>query len=146
LRTDMPPYVPRKRIRDDTPSTQDESKSNQGSETKAARAIAPPRKLTLFDELDASSTPRSSSRNGSSALKINASDDDESELSSLSDADFEDVPAPKRQKVEALVDKEGKDEDEDEEDEDIEFEDVKTPHTTFDNVPTPSGDLELTLI
>ncbi|KAL2164944.1 hypothetical protein VTH06DRAFT_240 [Thermothelomyces fergusii] len=147
----MPPYVPRKRLLDDTPPpTQNESNPKQGSEAKAS--IAPPRKLTLFDELDASSTPRSSNRNGSSALKIDDSEDDESPLSSLSDADFAEVPAPKRQKVGAPADKEGTRENEDEheddedEDEDIEFEDVKTPHTAFESVPTPSGDLELTLI
>ncbi|AEO60848.1 hypothetical protein MYCTH_2310516 [Thermothelomyces thermophilus ATCC 42464] len=142
----MPPYVPRKRIRDDTPPTQNESKPNQGRETKTA--IAPPRKSTLFDDLDASSTPRSSTRNGSSVLKIDDSEDDESPLSSLSDAEFEDIPAPKRHKVGAPNDKEDKDEEEedDDEDEDIEFEDVKTPHAALKDVPTPSGDLELTLI
>ena len=76
-------------------------------------------------------------------MQIDDSEDDESSLTSLSDADFEDVPAPKRRKVHEPAEPE---DDEDEEDEDIEFEDVETPHTPFTNVPVPSGDLELTLI
>ncbi|KAK4032884.1 Rad4 transglutaminase-like domain-containing protein [Parachaetomium inaequale] len=139
----MPPYVPRKRIRDPTPPAKDDPKERQKSVRKSV--IAPPRKSTLFDDLDASSTPRSSTRNGSSTLQIDDSEDDESSLTSLSDADFEDVPAAKRQKVHAPVDQEDEDED-DEDDEDVEFEDVETPQTAFTNVPTPTGDLELTLI
>ncbi|KAG7287325.1 hypothetical protein NEMBOFW57_006834 [Staphylotrichum longicolle] len=134
----MPPYVPRKRTRDNTPPAKDEVKRKQ--KTVQSGPIAPPRKSTLFDDLDASSTPRSSTRNGSSTLHLDDSDDDESSLTSLSDADFEDVPTPKRQKVQ------GPEEEEDDEHEDVEFEDVEALHTPFTNVPVPSGDLELTLI
>lgn len=105
----------------------------------------PPRKSTLFDDLDASSTPKSSTRNGSSNLEINDSNEDGSSLTSLSDADFEDVPSAKRRKTKASGD-EVDDNDDEEDDEDIEFEDVETPQAAFTNVPTPTGDLELTLI
>jgi xeroderma pigmentosum group C-complementing protein len=134
----MPPYVPRKRLRDHTPPAEDEPKGKQKNPQQAL--TAPPRKSTLFDDLDASSTPRSSTRNGSSTLQIDDSEDDASSLTSLSDADFEDVPAAKRQKVQPMV------EEEDEDEENIEFEDVETPQTPYSNVPVPSGDLELTLI
>ncbi|KAK4152345.1 Rad4 transglutaminase-like domain-containing protein [Chaetomidium leptoderma] len=133
----MPPYVPRKRTRESTPIPRDKPKE---SPKVQKGLVAPPRKSTLFDDLDASSTPRSSTRNGSSTLQMDNSEDDESSLTSLSDADFEDVPAAKRRKVQELTDEE------DEEDENIEFEDVETPQTAFPDVPIPSGDLELTLI
>ncbi|KAK3307302.1 uncharacterized protein B0T15DRAFT_529854 [Chaetomium strumarium] len=131
----MPPYVPRKRIRGDTPP----------GRTESPKALtAPPRKSTLFDDLDATLTPRSSTKNGSSSLLIDDSEDDESSLTSLSDADFEDVPAPKRQKVHESAT--GEEEEEDDDDDDVEFEDVETPSVAQPDLPTPSGDLELTLI
>ncbi|KAJ4289491.1 hypothetical protein N0V88_006973 [Collariella sp. IMI 366227] len=132
----MPPYVPRKRIRENSPPPKDEPKPRQTRSHKTP--IAPPRKATLFDDLDATSTPRSSTRNDSSILEVDDSQDDESSLTSLSDADFEDVPTAKRQKMDV-------EEDEDD-DEDIEFEDVETPNMAIPDMPTPSGDLELTLI
>ncbi|KAK3294291.1 Rad4 transglutaminase-like domain-containing protein [Chaetomium fimeti] len=138
----MPPHVPRKRIRDSTPPPPKiETKAKQKRGQKGLGV--PPRKSTLFDDLDASSTPRSSTRNTSSNLGIEDSDDDDSSLTSLSDGDFEDVSSAKRRKTQAAVDEV---DDDDEDDEDIEFEDVETPQTAFTNVPTPSGDLELTLI
>ncbi|KAL2193447.1 hypothetical protein P885DRAFT_45403 [Corynascus similis CBS 632.67] len=143
----MPPFVPRKRVRDETPVTREESELKRNHATKSI--AAPPRKSTLFDDLDASSTPRSSTRGGSSALRIDDSEDDESSLSSLSDADFEDIPVAKRQKLGVPAVQENTEEDDDDDDdegEDIQFEDVETPHTAFTNVPTPTGDLELTLI
>ena len=133
----MPPHVPRKRLRDHTPSVEAEPK--QKGQAKTPKSIAPPRKATLFDDLDATSTPRSSTRNGSSIAQIDDSQDDESSLTSLSDADFEDVPVAKRQKVDD-------DDDDDEDDEDLEFEDCETPQLDFPDIPVPSGDLELTLI
>ncbi|KAL2267281.1 hypothetical protein VTJ83DRAFT_4558 [Remersonia thermophila] len=130
----MPPFVPRKRVRDDT----DEAGQ---APNKKPPGLAPPRKATLFDDLDASSTPRSSTRNGSSVLQIEDSQDDASSLTSLSDADFEDVPAAQGQQA-----SEPQDEDEDDdEDEDMVFEDVPTSAVPS-NVPAPSGDLELVLI
>ena len=145
----MPPYVTRKRLRDNTPDG-DDPKDRGPAETPKKGLMAPPRKPTLFDDLDASSTPRSSTRNGSSAAQIDDSQDDESSLTSLSDADFEDVPAAKRQKVGEPSDGKGnEDEDEgedDEDDEDIVFEDVTAPQVAINDTPVPSGDLELTLI
>ncbi|KAK4161012.1 Rad4 transglutaminase-like domain-containing protein [Cladorrhinum sp. PSN259] len=127
----MPPYVPGKRLRDAT---------TPSPPSKQAIKV-PPRKSTLFDDLDALSTPRSFTKNGSSMRQIDDSEDDESSLTSLSDGDFEEVPATKRQKVEDEV--AGSDDDEDE---DIEFEDVETPHTVYTEAPMPTGNLELTLI
>lgn len=135
----MPPYVPRKRTRDDTPPAVNSPKDKG----QAKNLTAPPRKPTLFDDLDANSTPRSSTRNGSSAVQIDDSQDDESSLTSLSDVDFEDVPAAKRQRVGDMVEEERE---EDDDDEDIEFEDVETQQPGFSDIPIPSGDLELTLI
>ncbi|KAL1843083.1 hypothetical protein VTJ49DRAFT_3218 [Mycothermus thermophilus] len=130
----MPPFVPRKRVRDDTDEADQSSNKKQPG-------LAPPRKATLFDDLDATSTPRSSTRNGSSVLQIDDSEDDASSLTSLSDADFEDVPGAKRQKAsEPEEEEEG-----DDEDEDMVFEDVPTSAVPS-NVPAPSGDLELVLI
>ncbi|KAH6632353.1 hypothetical protein F5144DRAFT_573784 [Chaetomium tenue] len=137
----MPPHVPRKRLRNNTPPLKNEIKSKQKSGQK--NLAVPPRKSTLFDDLDAGSTPQSSTRNASSNLEIEDSDDDESSLTSLSDADFEDVPSAKRRKTQAAVDEV---DDDDEDDEDIQFEDVETPQAAFTNVPIPTGDLELTLI
>lgn len=122
----MPPYVPRKRLRDTPPHT-----SEQGLKV-------PPRKSTLFDDLDSLSTPRSSTKNGSSIYKI-----DDSSLTSLSDADFEDVPpATKRRKIQNAEDND----DEEDDDEDVEFEDVETPQIQYPDAPIQSGNLELTLI
>ncbi|RWA13808.1 hypothetical protein EKO27_g1309 [Xylaria grammica] len=63
-------------------------------------------------------------------------EDDSTSLSSLSDTQFEDIPAPKRQKISHDAD--------DSDDEDIEFEDV--PSHEPQNQPEPElADLELTL-
>ncbi|KAK4448024.1 Rad4 transglutaminase-like domain-containing protein [Podospora aff. communis PSN243] len=132
----MPPYVPCKRIRDQSPVA--EQSKPKG---KAKAVAAPLRKPTLFDDLDAISTPRSSTRNGSTAQLIEDSQDDASSLTSLSDADFEDVPLAKRRKTAA-------EEDQDDDDEDIEFEDVEDLQAPQSAVPdglAPGGELELVL-
>ncbi|EAA32709.1 Rad4-domain-containing protein [Neurospora crassa] len=147
----MPPYVPRKRVRDESPppanDLKNDAKRRKGKENlNAAKLSAPPRKPTLFDALDATASPASSSKTSLAALALDeSSDDDSSSLSSLSDGDFEDVPVLKKQKHNVQV---GEDEDEDD-DEDLEFEDVEPyqPQSTTANVPeVPAGDLELTLI
>lgn len=135
----MPPFVPRKRTRASPPPDSPATPKTKEATTKG-KAVAPPRKPTLFDDLDATSTPRSSEKPGSASRTIDDSDDDDdSSLTSLSDVDFEDVPLPqaKRQKVGH--------EPSDSEDEDIEFEDVHNFHFEVDDAPEPSGDLELTL-
>ncbi|KAK0620227.1 hypothetical protein B0T14DRAFT_537750 [Immersiella caudata] len=136
----MPPYVPRKRMRDHSPPA--EPSKEKG---KAKAVTAPLRKPTLFDDLDAISTPRSSTRNGSAAQLIEDSQDDESSLTSLSDADFEDVPLAKRRKTAAEADP---DDDDDDDNEDIEFEDVGGLHAPQSAVPdglAAGGELELVL-
>ncbi|KAK3319054.1 hypothetical protein B0H66DRAFT_475715 [Apodospora peruviana] len=140
----MPPHVPRKRLRESPPSSprpgpssKRTAKSKGKGGTKAV--TAPPRKPTLFDDLDATASPGPSTRNRS--IQEVDDTDDESSLSSLSDADFEDVPLTKRPKIETQPD-----EDDDDEDEDIEFEDVEAPPQTCVPDAPISGNLELTLI
>ncbi|KAJ4413980.1 hypothetical protein N0V85_003357 [Neurospora sp. IMI 360204] len=150
----MPPYVPRKRVRDESPSPATEQKNDakrrKGKDKlNTAKLTAPPRKPTIFDALDATASPGSSSKTSLAALALNeSSDDDSSTLSSLSDGDFEDVPVLKKQKLNnAQVDEDEDDDDDD--DEDLEFEDVEPYQSqpTSANVPeVPTGDLELTLI
>jgi xeroderma pigmentosum group C-complementing protein len=138
----MPPFVPRKRIRASSPSDSPVTPKSSAATAKG-KAVAPPRKPTLFDDLDATSTPRSSEKPGSASRTIEDSDDDDddddSSLTSLSDGDFEDVPLPqpKRRKIEV--------EPSDSEEEDVEFEDVHNFHFEVDDTPMPSGDLDLTL-
>ncbi|KAK0702030.1 Rad4 transglutaminase-like domain-containing protein [Lasiosphaeria miniovina] len=145
----MPPHVPRKRVRDRSPPAPDITKQQQKGKAGAG-AFVPPRKPTLFEDLDANSTPRSSTRNGSTAQQIDDSQDGESSLTSLSDADFGDNPPAKRQKLSQTA-KEGEanddagDDDDDDEDEDIEFEDVLIPQDAIPNRPLPTGNLELIL-
>jgi len=143
----MPPFVPRKRLRDDSPAAGEApepgAKGQLRRSTRSKKLTAPPRNATLFDDLDAALTPRHPTRNGESTTRLDESEDEESSLTSLSDADFEDVPVAKRQKVEETA-SQG---DDDDEDEDIEFEDVETPQVaTAPDVPVSEENLELTLV
>lgn len=134
----MPPHVPRKRLREDSPQ-RNESK-RKGKATAAAN-IAPPRKPTLFDDLDSTISPKSEAKVRKQVIELSDDDDDSSSLSSLSDVDFEDVPGVKRQKIEADSAK-----DDEDEDEDIEFEDVSYPTLAPQQAQGPNeGALELTL-
>jgi xeroderma pigmentosum group C-complementing protein len=130
----MPPFLPRKRLR--SPSLE-AGPSQPAPKSKAKSITTTPRKITLFDDLDAGVSPKRSAGRGKALLeKLAASDDDDSSLSSLSEDEFEDVPNAKRQKM---------DDGSDDEDEDIEFEDVETNPAPGPSGPLPSGDLELTL-
>ncbi|KAK0672530.1 putative DNA repair protein [Cercophora samala] len=139
----MPPYIPLKRLRSPSPLPTPEPKKRQPSTSKKPIPIAPPRKPTLFDDLDASSTTRSSTK--TSLLEIEDSEDDSSSLTSLSDADFEDVPldgpSAKRRKLSKPSPEQTSSEDED-----IEFEDVPTPLAPAADVAIPTDDLDLTLV
>lgn len=132
----MPPLVPRKRLRESSPS--DESaKKRQTTAAKPPPAPTAPspasrsrRKVTLYDDLDATATPQSAS-----LLDDLGDDDSASSLTSLSDDEsFEDV-VPPRSHPAAESD-----------DDDVEFEDVESPAATVPDAPVPSGDLELTLV
>lgn len=146
----MPPHVPRKRLRDDTPEKSDGFPKKRGKATTTATTTAtapvtaPPRKATLFDDLDATISPQAKSR----ALKQLAElSDDDSSLTSLSDVEFEDVPVAKRQKIEVggIADEQADDDDGDDDD-DIEFEDVAYPTLAPQQAQGSNGDaLELTL-
>lgn len=130
----MPPYLPRKRLREESPN----AKQQISNKSKAA-AVAPRRKATLYDDLDATTSPQSQRKTRQQLLE---SSDDESSLTSLSDGDFEGVTTAKRQKVEdGSVDEEPQDEDED-----VEFEDVFQPTLAPQQHTAPNdGAMELTL-
>ncbi|KAI1079123.1 Rad4-domain-containing protein [Whalleya microplaca] len=141
----MPPNVPRKRLRTPSPDsgsrvTKQKSVNGKGKGKSTPVASVPPRKTTLFDELDSGSKSRSAEKTKSVIQQMHEDDEsDSSSLSSLSDVEFEDVPAAKRQKVNHDA---GDDDDDDDDDEDMEFEDVP------DHEPPPEpvlADLELTL-
>lgn len=130
----MPPHVPRKRLREDSPV----AKQPTSGKARAA-AVAPPRKATLYDALDATTSPQSQRKSRQQLLE---SSDDDSSLTSLSDGGFEDVPAAKRQKV----NNGDMDEEPQEEDDDVEFEDVFQPTLAPQQDTGPNdGALELTL-
>ncbi|KAI1468858.1 Rad4-domain-containing protein [Daldinia caldariorum] len=134
----MPPYVPRKRLRT-PPADRDNAAAKESVRGKSTPvASVPPRKNTLFDDLDSSSKKGSAEKTKSVVQQMHEDDDDsdDSSLTSLSDADFEDVPAAKRQKVNH--------DSEESEDEDMEFEDVPS-HEVQQQDPDLGGDLELTL-
>ncbi|KAB5576402.1 Rad4 transglutaminase-like domain-containing protein [Coniochaeta sp. 2T2.1] len=139
----MPPIVHRKRTRAESPS--DNPVTPKPKAVTKGKAVAPPRKPTLFDDLDAGSSPRSSEKPGIASRTIEDSDDDDddSSLTSLSDHDFEDVPLPlaKRQKIEPAPEAEPSDSDSEE----FEFEDVHNYDFDVDDAPEESADLELTL-
>ncbi|GAO14489.1 uncharacterized protein UV8b_04282 [Ustilaginoidea virens] len=131
----MPPHVPRKRLRGTTDASDGESgsgkKRNRGPLILSAR-----RKPTLYDDLDATTTPLSGNSAGS-IFQASGVGDDDSSLTSFSDEDFEAGPPAKQPQV-----ANGPSEDEDE---DFEFEDVAAPAPSHSDVPFVSGDLELTL-
>ncbi|TPX14150.1 uncharacterized protein E0L32_000544 [Thyridium curvatum] len=135
----MPPLVPRKRLRQESPTGEPRpAKAVKGSKGKAPAAA--PRKATLYDDLDQTESNGALKRENSNLKHLEALDEEEdSDLTSLSDADFEDAAIDKRQRQELS-------EEEDDEDDDIEFEDVEAPRTSILDVQTPTGDLELTLI
>ncbi|KAI1767260.1 Rad4-domain-containing protein, partial [Hypoxylon sp. FL1150] len=136
----MPPHVPRKRLR--SPQDDDDQPTKKSSKGKAKGKVTPvasmtPRKPTLFEDLD-SVAKKGSAEKTKHALRQMHEDanDSDSSLSSLSDANFEDVPITKRQKVNH--DSEGSD------DEDMEFEDVPS-HEIQQPELELEGDLELNL-
>lgn len=133
MRINMPPFLPQKRFRSESP----EAGPSKPPKSKGAAQTTPKnaRKPTLFDDIDAGTGSKRTAGKGKALLeKLAADDDDESSLSSLSEDEFEDVPNAKRQKTE---------EPSEDEDEGMEFEDVHT--NPLPQGPVPSGDLELTL-
>jgi xeroderma pigmentosum group C-complementing protein len=131
----MPPFLPRKRLRSSSPEPEPGPSRNAGGKRKKTTT---PRKATLFDDLDASASTSSRDPSyGKSILhKIQATEDDDSSLTSLSDDEFEDVPSAKRP---------AEGDTSDDEDEDMEFEDVETNVAPAPSAHLPTGDLELTL-
>ncbi|RYC60233.1 hypothetical protein CHU98_g5981 [Xylaria longipes] len=127
----MPPHVPRKRLL-----------SPDGDRRKADVETTPvpnasTRKSTLWDDLDSASKKGSAEKTRAVIQQMHEDEDDSTSLSSLSDTQFEDVPALKRRKTSHNAD-------DSDDDEDMEFEDV--PSHEQQNQPEPElGDLELTL-
>lgn len=136
----MPPYVPRKRLREDSPDRSSQTPPNKKGK---AAVTAPPRKATLFDDLDTTVSPTAK---GGARQQLVESSDDTSSLTSLSDADFENVVPARRQKFSKEPADEDEHDDEDE-DEDVEFEDVSYPTTLAPKQAAglKDGALELTL-
>ncbi|CRK00043.1 hypothetical protein BN1723_008733 [Verticillium longisporum] len=130
----MPPSVPRKRLRDESPNPS-KSKRRQVAKTAAAPPPSSPgrkRKATLYDDLDASAA--SVAKSSKTFLESLDDSEDGSSLSDLSDGDFEDVPIAKRH-----VTVGSGDDDEDEDDDDIEFEDVPAPRTSMLDTSVGTG-------
>lgn len=136
--TAMPPHVPRKRLREDSP-VKSSTKRQQVAKGKGKPAANGARKPTLYDDLDATATPESS-KGGRSVLDVLSDSDEDSSLTDLSDGDFEDVPVGDGQTAQ-----EAQEPSDDDDNDDIEFEDVPAPRTTLAKAPTTSGDLQLTL-
>ncbi|PSS02194.1 Rad4 transglutaminase-like domain-domain-containing protein [Coniella lustricola] len=135
----MPPYIPRKRLRQESPEKSDAVPKKK---TKAeAPAVAPARKATLFDDLDATSSPKSK---GKAREKLVESSDDSDSLTSLSDADFADLSAAITSTTQP---KSGNASADEEEDDDVEFEDVAYSTTLAPQgaAGLEKGALELTL-
>ncbi|PFH60042.1 hypothetical protein XA68_11526 [Ophiocordyceps unilateralis] len=130
----MSPRVLRKRPRD-SPQQNIKGKGKAAPATPAPARKKP--KTSLYDDLDASVTPKSGKDSGSTAQRFNLEDSDSS-LTSLSDLDVEDVPAKEAQSK-------TRESEDDDEDDDIEFEDVAAPNVAAEETPVISGDLELTL-
>ncbi|KAI0404146.1 Rad4 transglutaminase-like domain-containing protein [Xylaria palmicola] len=134
----MPPHVPRKRS---LPPDGDRHVGKQPRTTNiepAPVANTPARRSTLWDDLDSASNRGSAEKTRAAIQQMQEDEGDSTSLSSLSDTQFEDVPAAKRQKTSHGAD------DSDSDDEDMEFEDV--PSHEQQAQPEPElGDLELTL-
>ncbi|KAG9245319.1 putative DNA repair protein rhp42 [Calycina marina] len=107
----MPPFLPRKRLQSPEPEAMPKAKPKP--KLKATTTKPTPRKLTLFDELDAGI---GSSKVSKSLLQTFASDGSSSSLSSLDDQS-EGAPNTKRRKTHGVADEESGDDD-------VEFEDV----------------------
>lgn len=126
----MPPFIPRKRPRSPSPlqSTPNETKKPS------------PKKLTIFDTLDAKPSASNTVQDNKAFLETLNGDSDSS-LSDISSSDFEDVgptqPFPKRRRIE----------EDDNEDDEIDWEDAMEMDASIPTTPAAplSGDLEITL-
>ncbi|KAI3322100.1 Rad4-domain-containing protein [Xylariaceae sp. AK1471] len=138
----MPPHISRKRLPRTPPPNANGNgrvakRSSKESTKSTLAAKVPARKSTLWDDLDSASKKGSAEKTRAAIQQMQEDEDDSSSLSSLSDAEFEDVPTAKRQKASYDADDSGDD------DEDMEFEDV--PSLEQQNEPEPElHDLELT--
>ncbi|KAI8307030.1 hypothetical protein K4K61_003939 [Colletotrichum sp. SAR11_59] len=135
----MPPHVPRKRLREESPVKSSPKRQQVAKGKSKPAASGARRKPTLYDDLDATATPESS-KVGRSVLEVLGDSDEDSSLTDLSDGDFEDVPVGDGQKP-----GEANEPSDDDDNDDIEFEDVPAPKNTLAKAPTGFTDLQLTL-
>ncbi|KAK2068364.1 hypothetical protein P8C59_003004 [Phyllachora maydis] len=133
----MPPNLPRKRLRSQSPGPPPHPGTRNGTTKKAK--IAPARKATLFDDLDATSTP------GRGNLALASLDDSDSSLTSLADSDFaaDQQPGPSSQERKRPA----RDDDDDDDEAGLVFEDVPAPAGSAgaDVAPLVLRDLQLDL-
>ncbi|KAI0515304.1 Rad4 transglutaminase-like domain-containing protein [Xylaria bambusicola] len=134
----MPPHVPRKRSLPPDNNRHVVKRPRKSAAETPPSANSPARKPTLWDDLDSASKRGSIEKTKAAIQQMQEDEDDSTSLSSLSDAQFEDVPGFKRQETTHNLD------DSDEDDEDIEFEDVPS-HEQPNQPELEMGDLELTL-
>ncbi|KAI0103648.1 Rad4 transglutaminase-like domain-containing protein [Nemania sp. FL0031] len=138
----MPPHVPRKRLAESDGRVVKHPRKANVESTPVAKAS--PRKSTLWDDLDSASQGGSAEKTRAAIQQMHEDDDDSTSLSSLSDTQFEDVPAAKRQKTTHNAGANDSDDSDDEED--MEFEDVPSHEQQNQLEPElEQGDLELTL-
>ncbi|KAI8308728.1 DNA repair protein rhp42 [Colletotrichum sp. SAR11_240] len=135
----MPPHVPRKRLREESPVKSSPKRQQVAKGKSKPAASGARRKPTLYDDLDATATPESS-KGGRSVLEVLGESEEDSSLTDLSDGDFEDVPVGDGQKP-----GEANEPSDDDDNDDIEFEDVPAPKNTLAKAPTGFTDLQLTL-
>ncbi|KAK5624579.1 hypothetical protein RRF57_000295 [Xylaria bambusicola] len=134
----MPPHVPHKRSLPPDSDRHIVKRPRKPAAGTPPSTNSPARKPTLWDDLDSASKRGSTEKTKAAIRKMQEDEYDSTSLSSLSDAQFEDVPAFDRRETAHEPD------DSDEDDEDVEFEDV--PSHEQSNQPEPEmGDLELTL-
>ncbi|KAI1432237.1 Rad4 transglutaminase-like domain-containing protein [Xylaria sp. CBS 124048] len=142
----MPPIVPRKRLSpssdDGRPPVRQSKQSRQKKVDTTPKAPVSARRSTLWVELDSVSKRESDQKTKAAIKQMLDDEDDSTSLTSLSDTQFEDVPAAKRQKTNHDVGE--SDDDNDDDDEDIEFEDVPAHYEEKEPI-LESGDMELTL-
>ncbi|KAI0397781.1 Rad4-domain-containing protein [Xylariaceae sp. FL0594] len=139
----MPPHVPRKRLYR-TPSPSGGGRASKGNAKSTSVDKVPARKSTLWDEQDSASKKGSAEKTRAALQQMHQDGDDSSSLSSLSDAEFEDVPAAKRQKTDGSGGDDGGGNDDDDDDDDVEFEDVPS-YERQEQSGQETGDLDLTL-
>ena len=139
----MPPPSSAKRPRD---ACADESKV-QPAQKKTKTKGAPPRKSTLFDDLDAGSPHHPADNSWDLLKELNGGDDDKTSLSSLSELDPDQLSTKTRASNTAECPKNQDECHSGDDDEDLEFEDVHNiPESQPAGLPEDLEHISLTLV